>query len=89
MTAPTMNHPTPAQTTPQVRKTVLTLTILHPADEAVAGRSLDDIAAEIDSGGWIGSTALLSAQLVAPADLPAECHALGSDASFFALASWL
>lgn len=67
----------------QVRKTILTITVLHPADETPEGMELSDIMYEIDNGGWLGMIQTGTSQDVPDDKLCDECLALGNDGSFF------
>jgi hypothetical protein len=67
----------------KIRKTIIALTILHEADEKVEGLGLEHIAHQINEGGWLGGSAILSAEDLDPDKVSLECKALGNDGSFF------
>jgi hypothetical protein len=74
----------------QVRKTVITLTVLSAADDRTsdpAYNSLEEIAHQMDTGCFLGDWFVQSSSIVPADKVENECVKLGNDGSFFDLAS--
>tara|TARA_R110002110_G_scaffold327978_1_gene539668 strand:- start:133 stop:351 length:219 start_codon:yes stop_codon:yes gene_type:complete len=67
----------------RVRKTVIRLTLLCDACTDLTTRTLESIAAEMDTGDFLGDWDIESTTLVDPAKVESECVALRNDGSFF------
>ena len=65
-----------------ISKTVITLTVLHRADEPLSP-SLDDVLYEITEGGAVGWETNRVSSAVAPDAVQSELIALGNDGTFF------
>ena len=68
---------------PKVKKTVVTVTVLHEAGESLDGLSLSDIAYELDEGSMIGSFGLTSLTDIPDSQLEDELLQIGNDGEFF------
>lgn len=68
-----------------VSKTVLTVTMLHPAELDPAKMSNDDIAYHLGDGEFVGERTAIETNPVADEDVLAELQALGNDGTFFEL----
>lgn len=69
----------------KVRKTVLTLTILHDDSKDLGSLSLNDLAYECDEGAYVGTHVVTTSEPLAADEVEPEAVALGSDSSFFQL----
>lgn len=66
-----------------IRKTVFTLTVLHPAEDHAESLPVEDVMAEINNGMWIGQTAHVSTVDLADEKVVEELQAIGNDGTFF------
>jgi hypothetical protein len=67
-----------------IRKTVLTVTVLSPEGRDLSNYSLDEIAREIFDGDSIGQSSIAhSTILTDPKAVRTELKAIGNDGSFF------
>lgn len=71
-------------TRPAVVKTVYTVTVFSPADQAPnPAMELGDVIYEITEGSWIGSIERAEPEPVADKDVPSALCAIGNDGTFF------
>jgi hypothetical protein len=73
---------------PQVRKTVITLTVLSAADADApdpAYSSLEEITQQMDTGCFLGDWIAQSSSILPADKVENECVKLGNDGSFFDL----
>lgn len=66
-----------------VRKTVIKLVLLCDERARPSEWTLESIASEMDTGDLLGKWNVESEALVPPAEVKAECEALGNDGLFF------
>lgn len=71
----------------RIVKTIIQVTVLHEEGTDPNLMDLEDLAHEIDQGDWLGSTSMVSSEVLPDDCVVAECQALGNDGSFFVLES--
>jgi len=72
----------------KIKKTVLTFTVLHPAEDNVAEMSPEQIFEECDNGGFVGNWTYGSSVDVPDETVEGELQALGNDGEFFKTFGW-
>ena len=66
-----------------ISKTVLTLVVMHRSDMPLDDMSLEEIAAETDTGHMVGAVTRSETHTLEPQEVGDELMKLGNDGSFF------
>jgi hypothetical protein len=68
---------------PKLKKTTIKLEIMTDEFDSLEGMSLEDIASEMDAGGFVGTFKIEKEELLNREDSEIELNNMGSDISFF------